>query len=71
MRTLNEAVLNMNKIIKGMMVINMSTGLTNDVEDMEVDVASLGIATTDLADPSNVSHATKKDSDMETVHTRT
>ena len=59
------------KIIKGMKVIDISTGSTTDVEDMEVEVDYLGIVTTDHAGPSNVSRATKKDTDMQTVHTRT
>ena len=62
-RILNEAVLNMNKIIKGTMVVDMSIGLATDVEDMEVEVDSLGIATTNHIGPSNVSHVTKKDTD--------
>ena len=67
MRTINEAVLNMNKIIKGMMVVDMSVGSTTNVKEVEVD--SLGIMTTDHIGPSNVSRATKKDTDMQTVHT--
>ena len=61
----------MNKIIKGMMVIDMSTGLTTDVEDIEVEGDSLRIVTTDHVGPPNVSHATKKDTDMQIVHIRT
>ena len=49
----------------------MSAGLTTVVEDMEVDVDSLGIATTDHVGPSSVSHAIKKVIDMQTAHTRT
>ena len=41
------------------------------MEDMEVEVDSLGIATTDHVDPSNVSHAIKKVTDMQTAYTRT
>ena len=48
----------------------MSVGSTIDVEDMEVEVDSLGITTTDHPAPSNVSRATKKDIDMQTVHKR-
>ena len=57
-------ILNTNKIIKGTMVIGMNAGSTTDVEDMEVKVNSIGAATTDHIGPSNVSHATKKDTDM-------
>ena len=61
----------MNKIIKGTMVVDMSVSSTTDVEDMEVEVDSLGIETTENVGPSNVSPVTRKDTDMQTVHTRT
>ena len=61
----------MNKIIKGMMVFDMSTSSTTNVEDMEVEVDSLGITRTDHVVPPNVSHATKKDTNMKTIHIRT
>ena len=66
-----ETMRKMNRIIKGMKVIDMSTGSTTIVEDMEVEVDSLGIATTDHVDPSSVLHAIKKVTDMQTTHTRT
>ena len=58
------------KIIKGMKVIGMNVSLTTDVEAMEVKVDSLGIKTTNHIIPSNVSHVTRKDTDMQTIHTR-
>ena len=58
------------KIIKGTKVVGMNAGLTTDVEAMEVEVDSLGIETTDHVRPSNVSHVTRKDTDMQTVRTR-
>ena len=61
----------MTKIIRGTKVVDTSVGLTTDVEDMEVEVDSLGIATTNHVSPSNVSCATKKVTDMQIVHTRT
>ena len=61
----------MTKIIKGMKVVGTNASLTTDVEAMEVEVNSLGIETTDHVGPSNVSHVTRKDTDMQTVHTRT
>ena len=61
----------MTKIIKGMKVIGTNAGLTTNVEAMEVEVDSLGIATIDHIVPSNVLSATKKVTDMQTVHTRT
>ena len=64
-------MLKVNRIIKGTMVVDMSAGSTTDGEDMEVEVDSLGIVTTDHVGPSNVSRATKKVTDMQTVHTRT
>ena len=45
--------------------------MTIDVEAMEVKVDSLGIETTDHIDPSNVLHVIRRDTDMQTVHTRT
>ena len=54
-----------------MKAVDMSADLTTVVEDMEVKVDSLGIATIDHLDPSNVSHAIKKVTDMQTSHTRT
>ena len=61
----------MNKIIKGMMVVDMSIIPTTNMEDMEVKVDSLGITTTDHIGSSNVSRATKKVIDMQTAHTTT
>ena len=58
------------KTIKDTKVEDTSTGMTTDVEAMEVKVDSLGIETTDHIDPYNVSHVTRKDTDMQTVHTR-
>ena len=57
-------MLKMNRIIKGTKVIDMSASSTTDVEDMEVEFDSLGIATTDHVGPPNVSRATKKVIDM-------
>ena len=48
----------------------MSTSSTTIVEEMEVEVDCLGIATIDHVDPSSVLHAIKKVIDMQTVHTR-
>ena len=54
----------MTKIIKGMKVVDTNAGLTTDVEAMEVEVDSPGIETTEDIGPSNVSHVTRKDTDM-------
>ena len=70
MRIINEAMLRMNKIIKGTMVVDMSIDSTTDVEDMEVEVDSLGITTIDHVVPSSALHATKKVIDMQASHTR-
>ena len=59
------------KIIKGMKVVGTNAGLTTDVEAIEVEVDYLGIDTINHVGPSNVSHVTRKDTDMQTVHTRT
>ena len=49
----------------------MSVSSTTVVEDMEVEVDSLGIATIDHVGPSNVSHAIKNVTVTQTIHTRT
>ena len=49
----------------------MSDDLTTVMEDMEAEVDSLGIATTNHVGLSSVSHDTKKVIDMQTGHTRT
>ena len=59
------------RTIKDTKVEDMSTGMTIDVEAMEVEVDSLGIDTSDHVGPSNVSHVTRKETDMQTIHTRT
>ena len=64
-------MLKTNNIIKDTKAIDMSVGSTTVVEDIEVKVDSLGITTTDHISPSIVSRATKKVTDMKTIHTRT
>ena len=59
------------RTIKDTKVEDMSTGMTIDVEAMEVKVDSLGIETTNHVDPSNVLHVIRRDTDMQIVHTRT
>ena len=63
-------MIKMNRIIKDMKAVDMSIGSTTVMEDMEVEVDSLGIVTIDHVGPSNVLHATKKVIDMQTAHTR-
>ena len=60
----NETMHKMTRIIKDMKVVDMSVGSTTVREDMEVEVDSLGIETTDHVGPSNVSHVTRKNNDM-------
>ena len=67
----NETMHKMTRIIKDMKVIEMNAASTTDVEDMEVEVDSLGIMTTDHVGPSSASHAIKKVINMQTAHTRT
>ena len=64
-------MLKMNRIIKDTNNIDMSTDSATIVEDIEVEVDFLGIATTDHVGPSSVSHAIKKVINMQTTHTRT
>ena len=69
--TISKAMLKMNRIIKDMKAFDMSTSLTTVMEDMEVEVNSLGIMTTNHVSPSIVSYATKKVIDMQIAHTKT
>ena len=48
-----------------------STDMTVDVEAMEEEVNSLGIATTDHVDPSSSLHVIRRDISMQTVHIKT
>ena len=59
------------RTIKYTKVEDTSAGMTTDVEAIEVDVDSLGIETPEHVDPSNVLHVIRRDTDMQTVHTRT
>ena len=61
---ISETMHKMIIMIKGTNVIDMSAGSTTDMEDMEIEVDSLQITTTDHVGPSNVSHVTKTDTDM-------
>ena len=71
-RTMNNEIMHkMTKIIIGTKVVSTNAGLTTNMEAMEVKVDSLGIETTDHVSPSNVSHVTRKDTVMHTVHTKT
>ena len=57
--------------IKYTKVEDTSADMTIDVEAMEVEVDSLEIETTKHIDPSNVLHVIRRDTGMQTVHTRT
>ena len=57
--------------IKDTKVKDMSASMKTNMETMEVEVDSLGIETTNHVDPSNVLHVIRRDTDMQTVHTRT
>ena len=67
----NETMHKTTKIIKDTKGANTNAASTTDVEAMEVKVDSMVIETTDHVGPSNVSHVTRKDTDMQTIHTRT
>ena len=71
MITISEAMLKTNIIIKDTKVVDMSTGSTTVMEDMEIKGDSLGFVTIDHVGPSSVSHARKKVIDMQTAHIRT
>ena len=52
------------RTIRDTMVEDMSTGMTIDMEAMEVEVDSLEIETIDHVDPSNTLHVIRRDIDM-------
>ena len=58
------------RIDKDTTVDDMSAGTTTDVRVMEEEVDSLGIMTYVCVDQPNASHATKKVTGTQTVHTR-
>ena len=65
-KVMSKTTRRMIRTIRDAMVEDTSTGMTIDVEDMEVEVEVdyLGIETTDHIDPSNVSHVIRRDTDM-------
>ena len=56
------------RMVKDMMVDDMSTGTTIDVQATEEEVDSQGIATIDRVDPSSALHVIKRDIGMQTVY---
>ena len=56
------------RTVKDMKVRDMRTGITIDMEAMEEEVDSLGIATIDHVDPSSALHVIRRDISMQTVH---
>ena len=54
------------RTVKDMKSGDTRAGMTIDVDVMEVEVDSLGIETTDHADPSNVLHVIMRDIGMQT-----
>ena len=63
-------MIKMSRIIKDMKVVDMSIGSTTVMGDMEVEDDSMEITTIDHDEPSIALHITKRDIDMQTVHTR-
>ena len=55
---------------KGITIDDMSVGTTTDAQVMEEEVDSLGIATYERVDLPSASHATKKVTGTQIVHTR-
>ena len=68
---MSKKIYQMIRMVRGMKVGDMSAGMKINVEAMEEEVDSLGIATTDRIDPSNASLVIKRVIGMLTVHTRT
>ena len=61
----------MNRTDKDMTADDTSAGMKTDVRVMEEEVDSLGIATYEHVDPPSASHATKKVTGTQTIHTKT
>ena len=59
------------RTVKDMKSRDTSAGMKIDMEAMEEEVDSLGIATTDHIDPSNALHVIRRDIGMQTVHIKT
>ena len=59
------------KMDEDTMVDDMSVDMAIDAKAMEEEVDSLGIETTDRVNPSSALHVIKRDTGMQTVHTRT
>ena len=70
MITFQGTMIKMNQIIKDMKDVDMSSGSTTVMEDMEVEGDFLEIATIDHDDPSSALHVIKKDTATQTIHTR-
>ena len=70
-KIMSKTTYQMIRMVRGTKVKDTSTGMTIDVEDMEVEVDSLVIETTDHVDPSNALHVIKRDIDMQTIHIKT
>ena len=67
--TPGEAMIKMSQIIKYMKAIDMSTGSTTIMEDLEVEDDFREIAEIDHDDPSNALHVIK-DTSTQTIHAR-
>ena len=67
-KVMNKTTRQTIRTIKDTKVEDTSTGMKINVEVMEVKVDSLGIETTDQADPSNVLHVIRRDIGMQTIH---
>ena len=67
----SKTIHQMIKMDKDTMADDMSAGTTIDTKVTEEEVDSLGIVTYDRVDPPSASHATKKVTGTQTVHTRT
>ena len=68
--TTSEEMIKMSQIIKDMKAVDMSTGSTTVMEDMEVKDDFLEITTIDHDDPSSALHVIKKDTTTQTFNTR-
>ena len=68
-RAMSKIIL-MTRMGNDMKANDMSAGMTIDDKGLEEEVDSLGIATYNRVDLASASSAIKKDTDVQTVHTR-
>ena len=65
---MSKTIYQMIRTVRDMTVDDTSVGTTIDMEALEEEVDSLGIAATDRINPSSALHVIRRDIGMQTVH---